>query len=41
MEKIDSVNMEQVTTGDCIDQYEYKHMRTIINDGKVIGFEEE
>lgn len=35
------INMDNITTGDCIELFEYKNTRVVINDGNVIGFEEE
>lgn len=38
---IDEVlNLEAVTVEDCINNYEYKDRTVILNDGKVIGFED-
>ena len=34
------INMDNITTGDCI-EFECKNTRVVINDGNVIGFEEE
>lgn len=34
-----AVDLSIVTIEDCIDMYEKKDATTIINDGKVIGFE--
>ena len=36
----DKMNLEMVTVGDCIDNFKMKGKVAIINDGKVIGFEE-
>ena len=33
------INMDN--TGDCIELFECKNTRVVINDGNVIGFEEE
>ena len=35
------INMDNITVGDCIELFEYKNTRVVINDGNVIGFEEE
>lgn len=37
---MDKMNLEMVTVGDCIDNFNMKGKVTVINDGKVIGFEE-
>ena len=34
------MNMEEITLEDCMDNFEKKNKVTIINDGKVVGFEE-
>ena len=34
------MNLETVTIEDCIEAYEKKGMVAIINDGKLLGFEE-
>lgn len=34
------INMDSITVGDCIELFERKNTRVIINDGKIIGFEE-
>lgn len=34
------INMDNITVGDCIELFERKNTRLIINDGKIIGFEE-
>ena len=34
------INMDNITGGDCIELFERKNTRVIINDGKIIGFEE-
>lgn len=34
------LNLEAVTVEDCINNYEYKDRAVILNDGKVIGFED-
>lgn len=34
------INMDNITVGDCIELFERKNTRVIINDGKIIGFEE-
>lgn len=34
------MNMENITLEDCLENYERKGKTTIINDGKVVGFEE-
>ena len=34
------INMDNITVGDCIELLERKNTRVIINDGKIIGFEE-
>lgn len=33
------MNTESITIEDCLDMYEKKGQATIINDGKIIGFE--
>lgn len=33
------INMDNITVGDCIELFERKNTRVIINDGKIIGFE--
>ena len=35
------INMDNITTGDCIELFECKNTRVVINDDNVIGFEEE
>ncbi len=35
------INMDNITVGDCIELFERKNTRVVINDGNVIGFEEE
>lgn len=35
------MNLENVTIQDCLDMYNMKGNITIINDGKVVGFESE
>ena len=35
------INMDNITGSDCIELFEYKNTRVVINDGNVIGFEEE
>lgn len=35
------MNLQTVTVGDCLDMYDKKGQSTIINDGKVIGFQQE
>lgn len=32
------MNLESVTVEDCIQMYEMKRQRTVISDGKVVGF---
>ena len=32
--------MDNITVGDCIELFERKNTRVIINEGKIIGFEE-
>jgi len=34
------INMDNIIVGDCIELFERKNTRVIINDGKIIGFEE-
>lgn len=34
------INMDNITVGDYIELFERKNTRVIINDGKIIGFEE-
>ena len=41
MVNISDINMDNITLADCIELYEYKNIRVVINDGKIIGFEEE
>ena len=40
MKKGTKMNMEEITPDDCLDNFEKKNKATIINDGKVVGFEE-
>ena len=35
------INKDNITVGDCIELFEYKNTRVVINDGNVVGFEEE
>lgn len=35
------MNMDVITVQDCIDMHEKKGQATVINDGIVLGFEEE
>ena len=35
------INMDNITVGDCMELFEYKNTRVVINDGNVVGFEEE
>ena len=35
------VNIDTVTLVDCLELFKYKNTRVILNDGKIIGFEEE
>ena len=35
------INMNNITVSDCIELFEYKNTRVVINDGNVVGFEEE
>ena len=35
------INMNNITVSDCIELFECKNTRVIINDGNVVGFEEE
>lgn len=35
------MNMDVITVQDCIDMHEKKRQATVINDGIVLGFEEE
>lgn len=35
------INMDNITVNDCIELFEYKNTRVVINDGNVIGFKEE
>ena len=37
---MENLNYEVVTVGDCIDNFNMKGKVAVINDGKVIGFEE-
>ena len=37
---MENLNYEVVTVGDCLDNFEKKGKSAVINDGKVIGFEE-
>lgn len=37
---MEKMNLEMVTVGDCIDNFNMKGKVAVINDGKVIGFEE-
>ena len=34
------ISMDNITVGDSIELFERKNTRVIINDGKIIGFEE-
>lgn len=35
------INYDNITIQDCLDMYDLKRNITIINDGKVVGFERE
>ena len=35
------MNMETITLQDCIENYEMKGQASVINDGQVLGFEQE
>lgn len=35
------VNVDAITWMDCEEAYKYKNTRVILNDGKIISFEEE
>lgn len=35
------INMNNITVSDCIELFECKNIRVVINDGNVVGFEEE
>ena len=35
------INMNNITVSDRIELFEYKNTRVVINDGNVVGFEEE
>lgn len=35
------INMDNITVGDCMELFEYKNTRVVINDGNVVGFGEE
>lgn len=35
------INMDNIAVSDCIELFKYKNTRVVINDGNVIGFEEE
>ena len=35
------MNLETITLQDCLDNYNFKGKCAIINDGKLIGFQEE
>lgn len=37
----EDINVMAITIQDCLVMYEYKNKATIINDGKIIGFEKE
>ena len=37
---MDKMNLEMVTVGDCIDNFNMKGKVAVIIDGKVFGFEE-
>jgi hypothetical protein len=39
--EIERINNTNITIGDCLDNYNFKNLVTIINDGKVVGFEKE
>lgn len=32
------IELDNVTVGDCIDAYEYRGLRVIVNDGKIMNF---
>lgn len=34
------INLDAVTIQDCLDNYTYKNKAAILNDGKILGFEE-
>lgn len=36
-----SINIERVTVEDCLDNYQYKDVVVLINDGKIINFKTE
>ena len=35
------INMDNITVGDCMELFEYKNTRVVINDVNVVGFGEE
>ena len=32
------MNYDEITVGDCLEQFEYKNETVLLNDGKVAGF---
>lgn len=41
LKEIAEINMDNIIVNDCIELFECKNTRVVINDGNVIGFEEE
>ena len=35
------INLEEVTIEDCLDNYRYKNVVVLINDGQIVGFKTE
>lgn len=35
------IELDNVTIGDCLDGYNYKNRRIVVNDGHIIGFVDE
>ena len=35
------INLERVTVEDCLDNYKYKDVVVLINDGKIVNFKTE
>ena len=38
MNNDNNMNYEEITIGDCIEQFTYKNQAVVVNDGKVVGF---
>ena len=41
LRKTTEINMDNITVGDCMELFEYKNTRVVINDVNVVGFGEE